>query len=250
MTFLNWFVGKNREVTNSDTPLAPGDLNILAHEMKLHADDLFAAGRKPTVANMRSYNDKIAIQCERQPLKWHVSISSIQEDSTLSERDVDLIRSAFYPTAKKEQVAMKRGDRNESVIHLYCSHSTETTLLQTEAEAKRPDGSSRVFEKPGMQFVSGSCWLLLPSRFENRIFIKIGEPERPGSLVWVVVRPLRESAPLISISFGSQGFEDWTYWFIPDRKTAYACRSEGRGYECWVPDSLRDEFPRCFDTAP
>ena len=236
-------------MTTSNTPSVPNDLKILAQEMKTCADNIFAAGRRPTVEDMRSYNDRIAIQCERQPLKWHVSISSIQEDSAPSERDVDLTRSAFYPSAKKEQVAIKSGERNEGVIHLYCPYSTETESLQIKPEAKRPNSSSKVFEKAGMKFVSGSCWLHLPSRFENRIYIKIGKPEKLGSLVWVAVLPIRESAPLINLSFDS--IEDaWNYLFIPDRKTAYACRSEGLFYECCVPDSLSDEFPRCFDTAP
>jgi hypothetical protein len=249
MKFLDWFVGRNREVTKGNTPSAFSDLKILAEEMKIRAEHMFVMGRKPTAEDMRSYNDRIAIQCERQPLKWHVSVSSIQEDSAPMERDIDLIRSAFYPFARKEQVALKRGDRNEGVIHLYCSHSTETKPLQTEAEANRPDTGSKVFEKAGMKFVSGSCWLLLPSRFENRIFITITEPEKLGSLVWVVVRPIHQSAPLINLSFDS--IEDaGNYLFIPDRKTAYACRSAGQLYECCVPDALSDEFPRCFDTAP
>ena len=231
------------------THSAPNDLKVLAEEMKSRAENMFVAGRKPTAEDMTSYDNRIAIQCERQPLKWHVSISSIEEDSAPTERDVDLIRSAFYPSAKKEQVAIKRGDRNEGVIHLYCSHSTENKPLQTEAEANRPVSGSKVFEKAGMKFVSGSCWLLLPSRFENRIFITIGEPEKLGSLVWVVVRPIHQSAPLINLSFDS--IEDaGNYLFIPDRKTAYACRNVGQMYECAVPDSLSDEFPRCFDTAP
>jgi hypothetical protein len=249
MNISNWFIRRDREVKYGDTPSAPGDLKSLAEEMKTRAENMFVAGRKPTADDMRSYNDRIAIQCERQPLKWHVSISYIQDDSAPSEHDVDLIRSAFYPSAKKEQVAIKRGERDEGVIHLFCSHSAETTPLQTKAGAKRPDSGSQVFEKAGMKFVSGSCWLHLPSRFENRIFVKIGEPEKLGSLVWVVVRPIHESAPLINLSFDS--IEDaWYYLFIPDRKTAYACRGEGQFYECWVPDSLSDEFPRCFDVAP
>ncbi len=231
------------------SPSAPKDLKVLAEEMKSHADNMFVAGRKPTAKDMRNYDDRIALQCERQPLKWHVSISCMQADSVPSERDVDLIRSAFYHTAKKEQVAIKRDVRNEGVIHLYCSHSTENKPLQAEAEAKHPGSSSSVFEKAGMKFVSGSSWLLLPSRFENRIFITVGEPGKLGSLVWVVVRPIHESAPIINISFESIE-SGWNYLFIPDGKTAFACRVEGRCYECWVPDSLRDAFPQCFDTAP
>jgi hypothetical protein len=139
--------------------------------------------------------------------------------------------------------------RNDQKLLAEEMKSHADNMLVAGRKPTAEDSSTRVFERAGMTFVGGSSWLLLPSRFENRIFITVGEPDKLGSLIWVVVRPIRKTTPLISLSFESIEY-GWNYLFIPDRKTAYACRVEGRCYECWVPDSLKDAFPGCFDTVP
>ena len=97
----------------------PDDLRILASKMKEHAQSLFAEGRRPTAHDMDCHKDRIAIQCERRAVDWHVSISSMLGDDPPPQRDIDLIWMAFFPAAKRENVAMKQGERNKGVIHLY-----------------------------------------------------------------------------------------------------------------------------------
>lgn len=184
-----------------------------------------------------------------QFLTWFIGRNrEVKDGNTLSPpNDLKVLAEEMKSHAENVFVAGRKPTAEDMRSY---NDSTGTKSLQAAAETKHQDSSSRVFEKAGMTFVSGSNWLHLPSRFENRIFITVGEPEKLGSLVWVVVRPIRKSAPLIDLSFDAQEFEDWNHWFIPDRKTAYACRSNGQLYECWVPDSLSDKFPQCFDSAP
>lgn len=92
--------------TTKNSLQVPHDLlQILAQVMKEHAMELFKKGKEPSVADMKLYNGRIAIQCEYELIHWqnykasspdqlHVSISFPRGEP--SEQDIDIITLAFF----------------------------------------------------------------------------------------------------------------------------------------------------------